>query len=402
MKKKLILGFMLAIGLAVILRADSTTTRAGLTKPSVGSANWGTKLNTNFDSIDSLFALQGSTNNFSVSQLFSGGMNVSSGTTTVYVTSTGVGIGTTTPQAMLHVGPVNDTSGTNATILAARAYTSSGNGHTYEDISTWAGSAGTSAASYDSRFTTIGTANYGHIVGYQTAMFHASAGTLDNFYGFGAFFTNNGGATANSYGLYAGEGAGTGTIANQYGLYVENLTKGTTNFAVYTVGSAPSSFGGQIRGANGASGAKIRGTITNDNASAGEYGEYKETLASTAGNVGTSGTVFDATSINLSSGDYNLSGSIIFRRNGATFTSTDLEIGISTTSGNSATGLVNNSNYFYDVGETPTAFTYHTLSIPSYRVSLAGSTTYYLKALVDVYTVGTPQYTAKISSVRHR
>lgn len=80
MKKKLILAAIFAASLVGVVRSDTTTTRAGLTKPSVGSANWGTKLNANFDSIDSLFPVLASTNTFAALQTFSSGISVTTGT----------------------------------------------------------------------------------------------------------------------------------------------------------------------------------------------------------------------------------------------------------------------------------------------------------------------------------
>jgi len=50
--------------------ADSLTPRMGATKPTVGSASWGTKLNSNFDIIDTSAAIQGKTNVFTASNTF--------------------------------------------------------------------------------------------------------------------------------------------------------------------------------------------------------------------------------------------------------------------------------------------------------------------------------------------
>lgn len=74
-----VLGGLLVLG--GILWADTTTNRIGLTKPDVGSTNWGPKLNTNFDLIDSSAAVLSSTNNFTAAQTISGGLTISSGTT---------------------------------------------------------------------------------------------------------------------------------------------------------------------------------------------------------------------------------------------------------------------------------------------------------------------------------
>lgn len=60
------------------LVADTTTSRWGLTKPDVGSTNWGPKLNTNSDTIDDA-AGQGKTNTFTGSNTFNGTTSFGSG-----------------------------------------------------------------------------------------------------------------------------------------------------------------------------------------------------------------------------------------------------------------------------------------------------------------------------------
>lgn len=55
------------------------------------------------------------------------------------------------------------------------------------------------------------------------------------------------GAVVTEYmGYYVANATGAGGITTQYGLYIEALSKGTVNYAVYTLGIAVSSFGGSI------------------------------------------------------------------------------------------------------------------------------------------------------------
>lgn len=77
MNKKIVFAVLMVITVAGLVRADTSTNRAGLTKPSIGSASWGPKLNTNFDTIDSNFAVLAATNTFSTYQLITGTLSVS-------------------------------------------------------------------------------------------------------------------------------------------------------------------------------------------------------------------------------------------------------------------------------------------------------------------------------------
>lgn len=72
MKKLLkIFAVILVCSGAIKILCDTTTTRYGLTKPDVGSTNWGPKLNTNFDLLDSAASIS-QVNNFSSSNTFNG------------------------------------------------------------------------------------------------------------------------------------------------------------------------------------------------------------------------------------------------------------------------------------------------------------------------------------------
>jgi hypothetical protein len=54
--KSILVAALLAL-VGVSVHADTTTTRWGITKPDVGSTNWGPKINTNYDTIDNAAGL---------------------------------------------------------------------------------------------------------------------------------------------------------------------------------------------------------------------------------------------------------------------------------------------------------------------------------------------------------
>lgn len=143
-------------------------------------------------------------------------------------------------------------------------------------------------------------------------------------------------------------------------------------------------------------GVSILGTTTNNNASAGFAGEYIESIISTPTNFGTTAQLADATSISLTAGDWDIYVSLTASANGATVTS--VEFGVSTTSGNSATGLVNGDSRASILPPTATA---NNAGFVYKRVSLSATTTHYLKVRAD-YSVATPQYQCKIAARRPR
>lgn len=140
----------------------------------------------------------------------------------------------------------------------------------------------------------------------------------------------------------------------------------------------------------------IVGTTTNDNAAAGNVGEYVSSFAS-ATNLPTSGNYGDLTSISLTAGDWDISMNIYLTANGATLAF--FTPGVSITSGNSSTGLTSGDNF--NVYSGLTAITDLSSAIPGWRRSLASTTTIYLKYRAG-YTVATPQASGRLSARRVR
>lgn len=143
----------------------------------------------------------------------------------------------------------------------------------------------------------------------------------------------------------------------------------------------------------------VVGSATNDSAAAGNVGE-RVSSAVAGVNAPTSNQLGDATSISLTAGDWDVSAVGIWDASGGTWSRAD--IGISTTSGNSATGLTNGDNRIVGVwASTSTVITIVPYTIPVYRISIASPTTVYLKIL-SLYSVGTPQFSGRITARRTR
>lgn len=145
-------------------------------------------------------------------------------------------------------------------------------------------------------------------------------------------------------------------------------------------------------------GVTVHGTNTNDNAAAGFAGEYFEDLISSSTNFPATATWGDAVSRTLTAGDWEITLFVTSTPNGAT--ATKWSIGVSTTSGNSGTGLVSGQNEAD--GPAPNATSSQSLVIASYRASLSASTTYYGKILHVYSAGGPPQYTCRMSFRRMR
>ena len=141
----------------------------------------------------------------------------------------------------------------------------------------------------------------------------------------------------------------------------------------------------------------IVGTTTNDSATGGYAGEYVESIVGPV-NFPTSSQYGDMTSISLTAGDWDVSATALAATGGATMVAWSL--GISTTSGNSQTGLVVASNWMANV--IPASATANQVTaIPNYRVSLSGTTTVYLKFEAN-FSVSTPAAYGRISARRVR
>lgn len=142
---------------------------------------------------------------------------------------------------------------------------------------------------------------------------------------------------------------------------------------------------------------KVIGTTTNDNAAAGYLGQVISSFAQGVA-APTSGQIGDVTSIALTAGDWMMCGEI-YASVGAASTITELNIAITTTSGNSATGWIAGDNNFYSAIPTG-ANSYQTIPLVARRFSISSSTTYYLK--IGLSYTGTAACNGRITAWRIR
>lgn len=121
---------------------------------------------------------------------------------------------------------------------------------------------------------------------------------------------------------------------------------------------------------------QIPGTTTNDNASAGNVGEYisSTVLVGSAVVLATSAPG-NVTTVSLTAGDWECSGNVAFTPNGATL-QTQIAGWISSTSAAVPTAPNNGSEALFSLSLGAGAVT--VLPVGSIRFSLAGTTTIYL------------------------
>lgn len=203
----------------------------------------------------------------------------------------------------------------------------------------------------------------------------------------------NAGATATEYKSIAAGTSGTDfAVANTAGVITLNLpsASATARGAVTTgaqIFAGDKTFNGSIDVVGTTS--LIAGR-TNGGVSVGKVGQILETNASTSQNwPGATNAWGDAFSLSVTAGIWDLCFIVETRSNGATGIGAEIEIGISSTAGNSATGLVRGKSHFSTF--SPTAASNSTVSIPIYTVDSTSTGVYYAK-LKGTYSTGILAY----------
>lgn len=212
---------------------------------------------------------------------------------------------------------------------------------------------------------TGGTGSAGHSCGYKTGAYNGGEiGLISN----GDDVTYNG-LAINSVGIYC----------TDKDFYITG-NEGS--------GSTYSTFLAIDNSATG--GVSILGTSDGSFAAAGFVGEVISSYINSASAVSlTAGNYVDITSITLTAGRWQLSGIIIFQTGGGS-APYSVFAGINSVAGNDSTGLLegynqsglaNDSTTFGDIG----------ITIPTFYVTISVTTTYYLKANINVLN-GTSGY----------
>lgn len=145
---------------------------------------------------------------------------------------------------------------------------------------------------------------------------------------------------------------------------------------------------------------KIQGTNTNSSASAGDVGEEINSTISAYANYTTTATYQNITSITLTPGDWDLSAFFTHSTNSATVSGGSNAIFVISTTTASATGATEGINLAY-VSQSAFGSSKSSGAIPRYRISITGSTTYYLNTQAT-FTVGNPQYVGGLRARRMR
>jgi hypothetical protein len=130
--------------------------------------------------------------------------------------------------------------------------------------------------------------------------------------------------------------------------------------------------------------------------------DYVTSINSSATAFPTSTNYGDAANILLTAGDWDLAFNLEADNQSGACTWSRVDIGISTTSGNDATGLNLGDNFLLQSwassNTTPTRIS---ICLPAFRVSINSPTTYYGKIRAD-YTVSNPRYYYRLSARRVR
>jgi hypothetical protein len=229
------------------------------------------------------------------------------------------------------------------------------------------------------------------------------------------------GSTANGIGLQATPSIASTDIDIAFGTNrVTGVVWGATVGGYYWRAkkyspSSPVGFG--LAGTDGSSGlykaGQAPGLTTGATISAGYVGQVLRASNTSGNNVPASGSYGNGNSITLTAGTWLIKSNTMYGRNGATFSSPILIHGVTTTTGNSSTGLTNGVSTCW-IDSISTTFSYYTMPPITMVVRCDGTTitreddntafatgtTLYQKLYVETYSAATPQYYGSLVAIR--
>lgn len=334
--KNIITGIFAISVFCRVAQADTTTSRLGLTKPSIGSTGWGVKWNTNADAMDLGTAVLASSNVFTSTNIFSNYTEFAAGGTVVFSTSPSFAI-----QAFGSNGSVSAPSFSFANDKTMGMYR-------------------------------VGSNQLGFATNGVRSFFIGSDGFINMDTGHSIALTDG---TTTYPGLNFGSDNNTGI-----------MRQAADNFQAIAGGVTQASFT--------TTGAFLKGQTSNTTAPAGWQGEYKSSAAAAYTSFPASGAWGDLASVLLEPGAWMVTMNLTATANGATVTS--CQYGISTSSGLTS-GLTSGITQSANTG--PTAAFDNSAVIPPLQVNLSANTTYYLK-YNGAYSVATPQARGVIKAWR--
>lgn len=249
---------------------------------------------------------------------------------------------------------------------------------------------------------TVNSASTAQAVGFATSLATAASSfTCALYKGFWAQDISKGATSSVTRSvLFFGVDPSSGATGNAI---FSNSTTITGNYFLFYDGTNASSIGGTVtlstgNLAFGTAGKGIVGTATNNSASAGNVGEYVESVQNGfSAYGGTTATNFNLASISLTAGDWDVSAMVTcYNVNAVGIVEVLIGISSSSTFTDRHDGV--NSSLSDVILGNGFAGTY---SVPMFRVLLSGTTTIYLNSKLT-FAAGTPQVGYRISARRVR
>jgi hypothetical protein len=143
----------------------------------------------------------------------------------------------------------NAPSADDSALLIGRGLTGSYNtgAHAVRDESTvsYSGGGFFGYASFDAIAVAYGTQPWNHINAYQARQTYTGSGRIDGMDSFQSTPIHSGSGTVDLlYGLHVNNPLGSGPINQNVGVYIENLTRGASNYAIYSGSTSLASYHG--------------------------------------------------------------------------------------------------------------------------------------------------------------